>query len=435
MKFLIYGLNFHPELVGIGKYTGEMARELAKRGHQVRVVTAPPYYPQWKVGEGYSANRYSVEEKERLKVMRCPLWVPKKVTGLTRVLHLLSFAFFSAPVVFWEARQRPDGTKPDKSKPDRSKFDRSKADRSKFDLIFAVAPAIAAAPVAAIAGRLMGIPTWLHIQDFEFQAALNLGIIGMGNHGLGMRLINNIERAIYKRFDRVSSISEKMVERLRSKGVPVQKALYLPNWVDLEEIHPLEGVSSYRQALGIGKESVVALYSGSMGAKQGLEVLVEAARVLMDERQVQFVICGEGPAREELEQAAGGLDNVHFLPLQPAERLNKLLNLADMHLLPQRADAADLVMPSKMLGILASGRPVIAGCYPGTALYDAACETGLAIEPENSGALVVAIRNLTRGSQLRKELGERGRTYAEEHFSKDKVMDRFLIDAKNCIAE
>jgi colanic acid biosynthesis glycosyl transferase WcaI len=400
MKFLIYGLNFYPELVGVGKYTGEMAQALMERGHKVSVVTAPPYYPQWKVMEGYQAGKYSMEQNGRLRVMRCPLWVPRRVTGLTRVVHLLSFALSSAPVLYKEAREQPD-------------------------LIFAVAPAIIAAPAASMIGRLFGIHTWLHVQDFEFDAAFNLGMVKGGGEWL-VRLARHIEAGIYRGFGRVSSVSPKMVERLKAKGVPAERCGYFPNWVDLEEIYPVEVVNPYRGQLGIGESCAVALYSGSMGAKHGLEVLVEAARELKDEAQVQFVLCGEGPAKEGLKKAAHGLDNVHFLSLQPVEKLNELLNLADIHLLPQRADAADLVMPSKVLGMMASGRPMIAGCMRETALYEIVSEIGLAVEPENGRAMAEAILRLAGQADERVELGLMGRAYAADHFSKDKVIDRFL---------
>lgn len=99
MKILLYGLNYSPEVIGIGKYTGELARHLAAQGHDVRVVTAPPYYPSWQVGEGFSGRRYSWAQQDGVDVWRCPLWVPKRVTGATRILHHLSFAASSLPVM------------------------------------------------------------------------------------------------------------------------------------------------------------------------------------------------------------------------------------------------------------------------------------------------------------------------------------------------
>src|ERR1039457_2732753 len=108
LKILVYGLNFSPELTGVGKYTGEMAEWLAVRGHEVRVVTAPPYYPHWKVGSGYRAGWYETEHWGGSRVWRCPLWIPAKPGGIKRLVHLASFAFSSFPVMLGQALWRPD---------------------------------------------------------------------------------------------------------------------------------------------------------------------------------------------------------------------------------------------------------------------------------------------------------------------------------------
>lgn len=407
MKFLLCGLNFSPELVGIGKYTGELAQTLVQQGHQVTVVTAPPYYPGWEIFSGFSGKRYSRETRQNLTVIRCPLWVPTKVTGIKRVLHLLSFALSSALVINREARQKPD-------------------------LIFVVAPALLSAPAAARAGKRCGVPTWLHIQDFEVDAARNLGILG-GDSFLRFRYLFKFESDIFNHFDRVSSISSKMVDRLVEKDVPRSKIVLFPNWIDSAEIFPLAAPSEYRSMLGLTDQDIVVLYSGSMGAKQGLEVLIESARLLRDHSYLHFVVSGDGPTKSELQESARGLPNVHFFPLQPAEKLNQLLNLADIHLLPQRKDAADLVMPSKLLGILASAKPVIACCLPGSELYRVVEQVGVPVQPENSEALSVAISELAGDPLKRLELGQEGRSYCIEQFSKEKVISRFLAQVEELL--
>ncbi|MCK4703844.1 MAG: colanic acid biosynthesis glycosyltransferase WcaI, partial [Gammaproteobacteria bacterium] len=109
MKIIIYSINYYPELIGIGKYNGEMAEWLADKGHEVSVITAPPYYPAWVVKSGYSRFWFKKEKLNQVNVIRCPLWVPSKPSGLKRILHLFSFAFTSFPVIFWYAiRHRPE---------------------------------------------------------------------------------------------------------------------------------------------------------------------------------------------------------------------------------------------------------------------------------------------------------------------------------------
>ncbi len=222
-------------------------------------------------------------------------------------------------------------------------------------------------------------------------------------------------------FDRVSTISGQMLQLAAQKGVDAEKIISFPNWVDISAIQPLQNPSSYRKELGISEDTVVALYSGNMGGKQGLEILAEVARLIsLTEHapKIQFVFCGNGLGRADLEAACSNLTNVLFLDLQPLERLSELLGLADIHLLPQRADAADLVMPSKLTGMMASGRAVVATATMNTELgrvvaIDAEC--GVIVEPENSIQMVEGILKLALNDELRNKLGFNGRVYAEKN--------------------
>ncbi|NCU02152.1 glycosyltransferase, partial [Candidatus Macondimonas diazotrophica] len=163
--------------------------------------------------------------------------------------------------------------------------------------------------------------------------------------------------------------------------------------------------------------------------KQGLELLVEAARALRDDPSVVFVIGGAGSARERLMAMAADLPNIRWIPLQPAERLCDLLNLADLHLLPQRADAADLVMPSKLTGMLASGRPVIATAAPETQVGRVVGDCGLLVPPGDGAALTQAIVALAADPDQRRTLGVAARAYAETHLAREAIMTRFETTA------
>lgn len=394
MRLLIIGINFHPELTGIGKYTGELAAYLAKQGHQVRVVTAPPYYPWWQVQPPYRGWQYRRENWQGVDVWRSPLWVPRRLSGLKRVLHLASFALFSAPLVLGQVFWKPD-------------------------VVFAVAPALSTAPFALLTARLSGAKAWLHIQDFEVDAALRLGILP--EKGVGW--LRARERRLLQCFDVVSTISGRMCDRLREKGVAAARIVLFPNWVDTQVIYPLDGKRNpLREALGFTEKDVVALYSGNMGEKQGLEILIEVARRLQDQPHLRFVLCGEGTARSRLEGLAKGLSNVRFLPLQPAERLNELLNMADIHLLPQRAEAADLVMPSKLTGMLASGKPVVGTADTESALGSVLRQVGILVAPETPALFAEAIQQLAEDSKRRASLGVKARNWAVENLAKDRVL-------------
>jgi colanic acid biosynthesis glycosyl transferase WcaI len=162
-----------------------------------------------------------------------------------------------------------------------------------------------------------------------------------------------------------------------------------------------------------------------MGKKQGLDLLVDAAWQLSHRSNLRFVFCGEGSYRQVLAEKCKVLSNVTILPFQPSERLNDLLNLADIHLLPQRADAADLVMPSKLTGMLASGRPVVATAHPSTQLASAVRGLGIVVPPGDPDAFVSAITALAADKNLRLQLGQEARNYALTHLDSFVILDQF----------
>jgi colanic acid biosynthesis glycosyl transferase WcaI len=396
MKLLLYSLNYAPEPVGIGKYSGELAEWLAAQGHEVRVITAVPYFPQWRARD----NRYRREQRHRVSVLRCPLWVPRRPSGLTRLLHLASFAISSLPVLIGQWRWRPE-------------------------LVLTVAPAFFCAPGTLLLAKLCGSRTrsWLHIQDFELDAAFELGLL----KGRWLRsLAERWERRTLRGFDRVSTISAAMRRHAVQKGVAEEQAVLLPNWVNLNVIQPqmeeARANNPYRQELGIGPEQRVLLYSGSMNKKQGLELLVEAMQRLADVPDLVWLLAGEGPSKAQLEAATAKMDQVRILPLQPAERLNDWLNLADVHLLPQKAGAADLVLPSKLLGILASGRPLVASSPAGSELGQLAERAGIRVEPEDGTGFAAALRQLLSDAALRQRLGQSARELAKQRYGQEAVL-------------
>ena len=402
----MYGLNYAPELTGIGKYTGEMAAWLAGRGHEVRVVAAPPYYPAWKVREDYRGRMYRTERGVgEPTVFRTPLYVPAKPSGVKRMLHLFSFMAGSVPVMLRQIWWRPD-------------------------VVWTVEPTFFGAPLALLVARAAGAASWLHVQDFEVDAAFDLGLLPAKGpvHALALWL----EKVFTDAFTRVSSISPKMVERSVAKGVSVADAVLFPNWVDVDAIVPgPTEPNGFRTELGLVGKTVL-LYSGNMGNKQGLELLAPLAGAFEAEERVHFLFCGDGAFRPQLEALVGQRKNVTMLPLQPFSRLNELLNAADIHLLPQKAGAADLVMPSKLTGMLSSGRPVIATADAGTQVAQVVAGAGepcgVVVPAEREAALHEAVRELVGSEALRAAMGAAGRRYAVDHLGREQVLLRFEED-------
>jgi len=398
LKILIYSANFAPEPTGIGKYSGEMAAWMAAQGHDVRVVAAPPYYPSWKIAEGYAWPLYRREQWQGVDVWRAPLWVPRKPNGITRILHLLTFAISSLPVMLWQTLWRPN-------------------------VVMTIAPALMCAPTGWLVAKLSGGKAWLHIQDFEVDVAFQMNLLK------GKRLesiVRGAECWLLSWFDVVSSISGSMLNKLRLKGVVEGRVRFFPNWVDIAHVYPLSEPSHYRKELGIEPNTKVVLFSGTLGSKQGLMVIPDAARKLSHRKDVLFVVCGDGATKPQLQAACKGLANVTFIPLQPFERLGQLLGLADIHLLPQSPEATDLVLPSKLTGMLASGMPIIATCRNDTEIASVVSKCGVVVPPEDGTALATAIEKLVDNDEARLEFGVQARIYSEENLARDSVLGRLL---------
>lgn len=403
MKILLHSLQYLPDAVGIGVYSGGLAEELAARGHAVEVVAAKPFYPQWKLRKGEPSGTYTRTENG-VKVTRVPVYVPAEPSGARRIAHYLSFAATSR--------------KPLKQ-----------ADRP--DLVISVAPALLAARVAGRVARQAGIPFWLHIQDLEVDAAMATGLLP--HEGQVASAAFAVERRILEMPDVVSSISPRMLEKLAAKGVPAERLFELRNWSQSLDLFAHADGGRYRTEWNLGNRNV-ALYSGNIARKQGLELVIDAARRLQSRDDIVFVVCGEGPNRARLEEQARDLGNIQFHPLQPVERLGDLLTTADIHLLPQIAGAADLVLPSKLTNMLASGRPVVATAAPGTGLAMEVADCGIVTPPGDDTAFAQAIAALADDAARAREYGVNGQRRAADRWAKKAIIDRFEHKAMELVS-
>ena len=396
-RVLIIGLNYAPEPVGIGPYTQGLAQALAETGATVEAVVAKPYYPQWHTLPCYAASGWRAEQDGAVKLTRCPIYVPAQPSGFKRVIHLASFMLAALPPALRAALSR-------KARP---------------SLVIAIAPALLGVLTAWLAARLAGARLWIHVQDFEVEAALATGL--MRETSLAARLARWAENRLLKLGDRVSTISPQMCAKLIAKGIAPDRVFELRNWSDARFAPDPAGAAALRAAWGLAGRTV-ALYSGNIARKQGIEILVEAASLLQERTDIAFVICGEGPNRAALEQLAAGLSNVQLHDLQPAAQMGAMLTMADVHLLPQIAGAADLVLPSKLTNMLASGRPVIATCDVGTGLYAEVDGCGLVTPPGDAAALAAAIATLADDPARRTELGRAAAARAAERWSKPAII-------------
>ncbi len=404
-RILLIGYNFYPEPTGIGKYSGEMMPWLANQGYDCSVLTAYPYYPYWQVQPPYTAKsswylteHLPVSGAGSLTVHRAPMFIPRSPSGLKRILLDMSFSVTAF-----------------------AKLTQLLVTR-KFDYVIVVAPSFQFGLLGVIGQKIWKAKLIYHIQDMQIEAARDLHMIRSA------RVINwmfRVEKYIFDHANTISSISEGMVDRIAQKA---QKHVTLfPNWADVNLIHPLPDRAALKVAFGLAGTDRVVLYSGAIGEKQGLEAILYAAQHFAQQPDVKFVICGSGPYEKNLRALADSLQlhNVVFLPLQPVERLNALLNMADVHLVIQKANTSDLVMPSKLTNILSVGGLAIVTANPDSTLHKLVkkYDIGLLVQAENQTALNAGLQTALTSDMV--AITRNARAYAEQYLAIDNVMRTF----------
>lgn len=399
MKILIYGLHFKPDLIGIGKYTGEMTDWLFNGGHEIRVVTAPSYYPEWKLKK--QLWWYKKEDNPYL-TWRCPIYVPSQPKGLTRLLHLLSFAISSIPPLFKNLLWKPD-------------------------FIIAIEPPFFTTPFALLYSKLTKTKSILHVQDLEIDAAYSLNIL---KKGIFYRIIQKVEIFILNKFDTISTISLMMKNEIVQKGIHGDKIHILPNWADTENIHPAVNNDYLRKQFSIKPEQKVILYSGNIGEKQNLISVINVAEIMQtDNKNCIFLMVGDGATKTRLtdDVKKRNINNILFLPLQPIKHLGALLTMADIHLITQDKNISDYVLPSKLTNILSAGGVSIISANPKTELSQLVKkhEIGYIINPDSESELCNAINHLLANKSQHSSIGLSARKYAEKYLSKDKILNNY----------
>jgi colanic acid biosynthesis glycosyl transferase WcaI len=401
-KLLLIGGNFSPEPTGIGKYNGEMIRWLAQNGYECTVITTQPYYPQWKVQEPYTSKGYVkgtiATSGTSIAIYRCPQYVPSNPSGKKRLIQEFSFTCTSFIRLLGVLSKK------------------------KFDYVLTVVPPFQLGLHALLYKKLRGAKFLYHVQDLQIEAARDLQMIKSKSLIKGLF---GLEKFVLKRADVVSSISKGMIKRVEAKTG--KEVVFLPNWVDMNFFYPLTNRDELKIKAGFTATDILVLYSGAIGEKQGLEMVLESAERLRENKAIQFLVCGSGPYKEKLIEQANQrqLNNVHFIPLQPFEQFNSFLNMADVHLVIQKKGASDLVMPSKLTTILAVGGVALVTAEKGSSLYEVVEENnmGILVEPENEKAFSNALRKII--SEDLSVVRNNARQYAEEHLDIDKVLGKY----------
>ncbi len=399
MKILLLTLYFAPDVGANAVIMTELAEELVNMGHQVTVVTAFPHYSSNVIERQYQGRLIQRENFRGMRVIRTYLYTsPDKKSFIVRFLNYVSFNVLSTLAGIFSGPQ---------------------------DVILAPSPPLTIGVSAWIISRLKRIPNIYNVQDINPDVLIKLGIL---RNPLGIAFSKWLERFVYRHSDHITVLSEGFRRNLTRKGVPDHKLTIIPNFVDTEFIQPLPCENGFRKQCGLQGKFVV-LYAGNLGHSQNIEHLLACAELLHDQKDIAFVIVGNGSRRPYLESLARemGLSNVHFLPFQPREQVPHIYAAADVSVVTLKKEIALDSVPSKAYTIMASGRPVIAAVDPDSDAWELVSRAGagICVPPEDPQALAGAIQKLYADQTLREQLGRSGRNYVEKHHTRRLVARRY----------
>lgn len=405
-NILVIGINYAPELTGIGKYTTEFCEYLTINGFNVNVITGHPYYPTWKNLSNNKTIAFYKENISGVNVWRCPHYIPNPQITIQRIMQ--DFSFFVNVFIlinyFFIKRRR-------------------------FDTVFVVSPSILSG-LNALWYKFWNKNSKLiyHIQDLQLDAALNLGLI---KNKIIASSIKKIELFILENVDLVSTISEGMLDNIQKKSNKIKQIELFPNWANFKKIYPCAPSDYFYSKLSIPRNKKIVLYSGSIGEKQGLGVVIDCVYVLNKlDKDFHFIITGSGPYFNELSQIVKDSmkESIQFFPLMSNEDYNMLLNIAWVHLVFHKHELKDMLMPSKVASIAASGGAVIVNAVKNTSLYNLIhnYKFGFIIEPNNPEALVEVLLKLDEDENEILKAKKNAFDYASNNLNMEYVISNFL---------
>ncbi len=389
MRILVVCPHFEPDTAPTGDVMTRIVHELAARGHHLEVLTSLPWYREHRIEDGWGGRIVAREDTGWGRITRVHPFPPADKRSLWR--RALSFAGFTALVTTVGLPGR------------------------RVDVVLAMSPPL----TLGLAGKVLAVvrraPLVFNIQDVFPDVAIEVGAL------TGRRAISAarwLEKFTYARSSAVTVLSDDLAENLRAKVEDPTRVRVIPNFVDTAAIRPGSRMTPYRRELGIGHELVV-MYAGNVGFSQPLELMVDAARSMVERDDVRFVVNGGGSALEGLRRRAADLPNVVFAPYQPRERLSEVLSSADLHLVLLREGLARSSVPSKTFSILAAGRPVLASVDPGSEI-SRVVETagaGVSVPPEDPTAFRAALVEMLSDREALVRFGRSGRSYVESWLS------------------
>jgi colanic acid biosynthesis glycosyl transferase WcaI len=397
LDILVLCPHFAPDVAPTGEVMTSIVSELAVLGHRLDVVTSLPWYQHHALEPGWDGQLTRRQATAWGSITRVHPFPTDKRKILARGV---AFGGFTALATL-------EGV----------------ISRRSPDVVLAMSPPLTLGLAGATVGRVRSVPFVFNVQDVFPDVAIELGLL------TGPRVIDaalRLERAIYRRADAVTVLSEDLADNVRTKivdrGGPLEagghgdpaKIRVIPNFIDTDWIRPGPRENGYRAANGLAGKQVVT-YAGNVGLSQALDLVLSAATALADRPDVAFVINGGGAAKADLQARAQGLDNLHFVDMQPKEALPEVLAAADIHVVPLKRGLAASSVPSKLYSVLAAGRPIVASVDAGTEVARTVerAGAGIAVEPEDAAAFTAALVDLLDHPQRAEAMGASGRRFVE----------------------
>lgn len=406
MNIVIISLNYAPEDSAIGLYSTQMAEYLVEIGWDVTVITGYPYYPKWEIAQDYkNKDKFFEENRNGVRVLRFKQFVPSSPTFLTRIIHLLDFTSGSLTNL--------------------KKI-------SKADVVLSVIPFTTAAWLGKKLSKRLHAKHWIHMQDFEFDIAIQSGLTSKrGFRATLLKVLHKLESSLLNSADIASTISPAMVDKLALKTN--SKTVLFPNWTDPLFIDPKKaGIHPYLKS-----DKFKILYSGNLGSKQDWNFFFKVVEQYKNEEEIEFIIVGDGAKKSLLEESISKYAHVKHFTTVPYGELNDLLCSADLHILFQKEEVLDTVLPSKILNMMASGKPsVITGNLQSeVATIFKKANAGKFYSSSDLNGVIQAITIFKNKAHMLNTNSENARAYVIENFAQNKIHSTFQKELQNLVNE
>ncbi|GAA0780830.1 glycosyltransferase family 4 protein [Hathewaya limosa] len=406
MKILFLTQYCPPEVGAPQNRIFEFAKQLKKFGHEVTILTAMPNYPKGEIFEEYRGKKLVKEEIDGIKIVRTSIYATKSKSFTKRLRNYLSFTFSSVLTGCKHIEEQ--------------------------DVVITESPPLFLGWSGYVIAKRKKAKFIFNVSDLWPESAVKLDVLH--NKAL-IKASTWLEEFCYKKAAAVTGQTQGIVDNIVGRGFEKEKVHLITNGVDTEFFKPENRDEEFRKKIGIENKFALC-YAGIHGLAQGLEVIVNAAEILKDKKDIQFVFIGDGPEKQKLIDMTKekGLNNITFLPVQLKPNMPRIIASMDGTIIPlKKLDIFKGALPSKMFEALSSELPIVLAVEGEAEKLINNAKAGIVVEPENSQEIADAVLKLYEDKKLRKELGANGRKYVKENYSRESItrkLENILLNLK-----